>query len=97
MGHSEAEHRKVYWKIFVWLFVLTILEVGIVYIPGLSKALLIVGLVGLAIVKAALVGFFYMHLNGETVGLRWTVAIPMALPGFYALVLIADAAWRYLR
>jgi cytochrome c oxidase subunit 4 len=97
MGHSAAEHRKVYWKIFVWLFVLTVLEVGLVYVPGISKPMLVAGLVGMALVKAALVGLFYMHLNDESTGLKWTVAIPMAIPAFYAFVLIAEAAWRYLR
>jgi caa(3)-type oxidase subunit IV len=97
MGHSAAEHRKTYWKIFVWLFVLTVLEVGLVYVPGISKALLVAGLVGMAVVKAALVGWYYMHLNDESVGLKWTVAIPMGIPAFYACVLIAEASWRYLR
>ncbi|MBD90525.1 MAG: hypothetical protein CL940_09320 [Deltaproteobacteria bacterium] len=96
MGHSQADHRKTYWKIFVWLFVLTVLEVGVVYIP-MGKGTLIAILCGMAVVKAAMVGLWYMHLNDETAGLKWTVAIPMALPGFYAAVLIADAAWRYLR
>jgi caa(3)-type oxidase subunit IV len=96
MGHSQADHRKVYWKIFVWLFVLTVLEVGVVYVD-VGKGTLIALLCSLAVVKAAMVGFWYMHLNDESVGLRWTVAIPMGIPVFYALVLIADSAWRFLR
>jgi len=90
-------HRRQYWIIFVWLFVLTMLEVGVVYVPGINKALLVTALVGLALVKAALVGLFYMHLKDETKVLQWTVAIPMAFPAFYALVLVAEAAWRFLR
>ena len=90
-------HRREYWIIFVWLFVLTALEVGVVYVPGISKAMLVAALVGMAIAKAALVGWFYMHLKSETKSLRWTVAIPMAIPAFYAAVLVAEAAWRFLR
>lgn len=97
MGHSQAEHRKVYWKIFIWLFVLTVLEVGVVYVPGISKPLLVSCLVGMALVKAAMVGYFFMHLDGEAPGLRWTVVIPMFFPALYAVVLIAEGAWRYLR
>ena len=85
--------RKEYWVIFVWLFVLTALEVGIVYVP-MAKGLLISALCLMAVGKAALVGLFYMHLNHETKLLRWTVAIPMAIPAFYALVLIAEGMWR---
>lgn len=96
MGHSQADHRKVYWKIFVWLFVLTVLEVGVVYVD-VGKGTLIALLCALAVVKATMVGLWYMHLNDESVGLRWTVGIPMGIPVFYALVLIADSAWRFLR
>ena len=94
MGHAS---RRMYWVIFVWLFVLTILEVGVVYVPGISKALLVAALIGMALAKAVLVGLFYMHLQDETKTLQWTVAIPMALPALYAAVLIAEAAWRFLR
>jgi cytochrome c oxidase subunit 4 len=93
MAHS---HRREYWIIFTWLFVLTVLEVGLVYVPGISKALLISGLIMMALVKAALVGFFFMHLKSETVFLKFTVVVPMVFPALYAVVLITEAAWRYL-
>lgn len=87
-------NRKQYWKIFVALTVLTVLEVALVYIPGISRVLMGVGLCTLAIVKATLVGYFFMHLGHETKPLKLTVAIPMAVPAFYAFVLIAEAVWR---
>jgi hypothetical protein len=37
-----------------------------------------------------------MHLKHETKILRRTVAIPMSIPAFYALILIAEGAWRRL-
>jgi caa(3)-type oxidase subunit IV len=54
-----------------------------------------VGLIGLAVTKAACVGLYYMHLKHETRALRLTVALPLAAPPFYALVLIGEAAWRF--
>ena len=54
------------------------------------------GLCALALVKATLVGWFFMHLGHETKPLKLTVAIPMCVPAFYAFVLIAEAAWRLL-
>ena len=94
MGH--ASHRRTYWIIFVWLFVLTILEVGVVFVPGVAKPLLISALCLMAVGKAALVGLFYMHLNTETKLLQWTVFLPLGLMAFYAIVLIAEATWRLM-
>jgi caa(3)-type oxidase subunit IV len=88
-------NRKEYWTIFVVLFVLTILEVGVVY-AGVPRTPLFLALSGLAIVKASCVGLFFMHLKYETKILRRTVAIPMSIPAFYALILIAEGAWRRL-
>jgi caa(3)-type oxidase subunit IV len=88
-------NRKEYWTIFVVLFVLTILEVGVVY-AGVPKTPLFLALCSLAVVKAACVGLFFMHLKYETKILRRTVAIPMSIPAFYALILIAEGAWRRL-
>jgi caa(3)-type oxidase subunit IV len=87
-------NRKEYWTIFFLLFVLTVLEVGVVFVPGISVPLLISALVGLAIVKAAMVGWFFMHLNHDSAYIRNSVAIGMAIPFFYALVLVAEASWR---
>lgn len=89
-----GSHRKQYWFIFVALGVLTLLEVGVVYVPGIGKTALVTALCLMAVTKAALVGLFYMHLAHETNILKLTVAIPMAIPAFYAFVLIAEAAWR---
>jgi cytochrome c oxidase subunit IV len=47
-------------------------------------------------VKAACVALFFMHLKWETRVLRGIVVIPLALPAFYALVLITEAIWRRL-
>jgi cytochrome c oxidase subunit 4 len=99
--HGEHEHkpnRKEYWVIFAALLILTILEVGIAQ-PGLgiSKTLMRLGLVSMALAKAALVALFYMHLKHETRVLRLTVAIPLATPALYAVVLISEAAWRLIR
>jgi caa(3)-type oxidase subunit IV len=89
-------NRKEYWIIFGWLTLLTVLEVGIVYVPGIGKTPMVVGLFGMALTKASLVGLFFMHLKHETRILRLTVAIPLAVPMFYALVLVSEGVWRML-
>jgi cytochrome c oxidase subunit 4 len=101
-AHGDADHehkpnRKEYLVIFVALVVLTVLEVGLAQVPGISKPLMRLGLVGMALAKAGLVAMFYMHLKHETRVLRLTVAIPLATPALYAVILISEAAWRLIR
>ena len=90
MAHVD---RREYWQVFVWLAVLTVVEVGAVYLHLPVKWLVAV-LIGFALGKAAIVGLYYMHLNHETKWLKLTVAIPMAIPALYAVVLVGEGAWR---
>lgn len=91
-GHSVRNYLVV----FGMLCALTAAELGVVYVPGISRALLISALVLLAVAKAALVLLSYMHLSSETRALKLTVVIPLCLPALYAVVLMADAVWRHL-
>ncbi len=90
-----ASHRKQYLLIWVYLAVLTALEVGIASPSlGLDKTLVVLGLVAMALAKAGLVLFYYMHLREETVVMRYTVVLPLFFPPFYALVLMAEGYAR---
>ena len=93
-GSHHAPNYKEYFAIFVVLFVLTVLEVAVTKVPGIAHRLMAIALVGMALTKAAFVGFYYMHLKNETKGLKLTVALPLLAPALYALVLISEAAWR---
>lgn len=92
---SAANHRREYGFIFIWLTALTALEVGVVYLP-IAKALMVTGLIGLALAKATLVALFYMHLKSETQIFRRVIGYCLAIPAVYAVVLIAEAGWRML-
>jgi len=83
--------------VFAGLLVLTALELGVIRAPGVARAAVVAALVGLAVAKAALIALFFMHLRYETRILKFTVLGPLAAPAVYALVLMADAAWRLLR
>lgn len=94
---AHAEHhatRKTYVGIFLALGVLTALEIALVKTPGIGKDSMVAGLVLLAVVKATLVGLYFMHLKWETKVMKWMVGVPLATPAVYAVVLIADAMWR---
>lgn len=92
-----ATSRRSYLVVFLVLVVLTIAEVGVVYVPGIARSLLISALVLLAVGKAALVLMSFMHLGHETRGLKWSVIGSLLLPAAYAAVLMAEAQWRFLR
>jgi caa(3)-type oxidase subunit IV len=86
--------RRRYFQVFALLTVLTVLELSVVYVPGIAQALLVLTLVLLALAKAGLVLLHFMHLGQETRGLKLTVVVPFLLPAALAFVLIAEAAWR---
>jgi cytochrome c oxidase subunit IV len=90
-----AATRQKYLIIFVLLTVLTALEIGVTYL-GLEKKTLVWLLIAMAVGKAGLVAFYYMHLGTETRGLKLSVIIPFCIPAIYALILMAETAWRLL-
>lgn len=90
-GTPEATHHKAPNYYLVWLFlaILTLAEVGVAFISGMSKQVLIVVLLAMAVWKALLVALYYMHLRMEPKRL-WLVAaapLPLALI-FVAIVLL---------
>ncbi len=89
---SGAHSKKEYYVIFVLLTVLTGIEVWIA--KGTVGNTKIIGLIGLAVSKAALVAIFFMHLKSETRSLKTIVAVPLAFPFLYAVVLIAESIAR---
>ncbi len=106
---ASGHDRKLYFKVFLALLVLTIIEVAIpliahkygdgkvvtaslfgAFMPHWSST----ALYALSIVKAGLVGLFFMHLKFETKWLKLIAVLP-AIAGFYALMLCAEVFYRY--
>lgn len=85
-------HKKLYIIIFFALAILTGVELIIpeLTIPYFYHAS---SLVALAIGKAFLVAYFYMHLNEETKWLKYIAAVPCSA-FLYAAVLIAESMFR---
>jgi cytochrome c oxidase subunit 4 len=92
-----AAHRAQYVVTFVVLGVLTLVELGVVRMPGIPTIGVRIALVTLAVAKAALIALFYMHLRFETPILRLTVLVPLVTPAIYGLILIAEAGARAMR
>jgi cytochrome c oxidase subunit 4 len=91
-GHEHKSHTAEYVIVFIVLTLLTALELAI---PGLNteykyKA---ISLIGLALGKAFVVAYFYMHLKEEKTWLRIIAAVPISA-GLFALVLIIESMYR---
>lgn len=71
---ESTEHKPAPY-ILIWfvLLLLTLAEVGYAFLP-ISKTLLVWGLIIMAIMKAALVALYYMHLRFEPRRL-WILAL----------------------
>lgn len=83
--HKHPNYMGVWW----WLLGLTVLEVGALYLPRyipVSKGVVILVLVFLAITKALLVAMYFMHLKFERVALIAIVLYPLALSCAYAVL-----------
>jgi cytochrome c oxidase subunit 4 len=95
MGSGQQEyksHTKEYVIVFIVLTLLTVLELAI---PGLKTPYIYkaIGLCGLAVAKALVVAYFYMHLKEETAWLKYIAAVPISA-AFYAAALVLEGMYR---
>ena len=74
-----AHVRPNYIMIWLYLFVLTVIEVAAAFLSHIPKHWLIIILVVLAVVKALLVAMYFMHLKFEGWRLRIIFLIPLPL------------------
>ncbi len=85
-----ATHRDPnYMTIFWWLFALTIIEVGVIFM-GLPKVLLVILLISLALSKASLVAMYFMHLRFERRTMALIAVTPIFLGTLLVFILIPD-------
>ncbi len=90
-AHNEAHAEPNYLAVFGWLFVLTVIEVGVIFLP-IPKLLIAASLVILAAVKASLVAIYFMHLKFERLVIWWIAVIPVILCVFLIFMLIPELA-----
>lgn len=90
--HEHKSHTKEYVIVFFVLTFLTLLELAI---PGLNTAYhyKAIGLVALAMGKACIVAYFYMHLKEETRWMTLIACIPLSA-ALYAAALILESMYR---
>jgi len=93
MAHPPAAHRAPYMRVFVFLVVLTVLEVLLAFVLAASPAKVPM-LIALAIAKATLVAMYYMHLRFESRLLRAIAVFPLILSIVLALAPSFDVLAR---
>src|SRR5262247_1437141 len=91
---QQAHAEPNYVAIFIWLAILTAVEVIAVYLP-LTRLALAAILVALAFSKAALVALYFMHLKFERRTMLWVAATPVILCVFLMLMLIPDGIMKH--
>lgn len=82
---EEPNYMNIFWA----LSVLTVVEVGVVYLP-ISKLMIGFLLVSLACTKAALVALYFMHLKFEKSMLGIIALTPMVICVFLIFMLLPD-------
>ena len=88
---TAAHKHPNYMAIFWWLAILTVIELGVVFMP-LTKVTIAILLCALAVAKAALVAAYFMHLRFETKTLTWIAVTPVVIAILLIFVLIPDSS-----
>ena len=79
---NESHARPNYFGVFIGLGVLTLLEVGVTFLPIPQVPIL----VAMMIAKVALVAMYYMHLKYDS---KWFTVIILTPAPFVALIVVA--------
>jgi caa(3)-type oxidase subunit IV len=86
---------RTYWMTWALLLVLTVL---MLWADGASRSIprtaFVVAMLGAMLIKAALVGWNFMHLHAEHTGIVVTVVVGLFVTGTILFVLIAPDAAR---
>ncbi len=90
---GDTEHAggyRIYVVTWFWLLIITVLEIGIVLVH-VPKLLLALSLVTLALMKAALIVAYFMHLKYERLNFIYAIVTPLFLGVILFFALVPDA------
>ena len=92
MADAQAHARPNYWAIWAYLLILTVVELGVAFLPW-SKEVQIIILLGLAVWKAILVALFFMHLKWEGNRMRIFAIAPLPLTVIIVVAVLTEYVW----
>jgi cytochrome c oxidase subunit IV len=90
---THKSHVKEYWIIFFVLALLTAIEIYIPTLKNIEYFYRATSLCLLAVGKAFIVAFYYMHLKDESKWMKFVAAIPICAV-IYAAVVILESVYR---
>jgi len=88
--HGRAHQHPNYLMIFWILATLTVLEIGVIFMP-IPKMTINVLLGAMALAKAALVASYFMHLRFEARTLGVIAVTPLAIATLLIFVILPDS------
>jgi cytochrome c oxidase subunit 4 len=88
--HHETATVSTFSKVWIWLLVLTAVEVFLAY-KQVGLLLMLVILVGLSVIKAALIIAYFMHLKFERFSLFLTLFPMLIFCILLMLIFLGDA------
>ncbi len=90
-GEAGHEHKAPnYYLIWLYLFILTMAEVGVAFISALPKSVIVIALLVMAVWKALLVALYYMHLRFEPKRLRIVAIAPLPAVAIMILAIMME-------
>jgi cytochrome c oxidase subunit IV len=93
--HYDPKNKKVIWRTFWILLVITIFEVGIAF-TAISKEVLMMVFIVLTIVKAYFIVAFFMHLKHEKNTFGYAIILPFVLIIYLIAMCIAEGTYIHL-
>jgi cytochrome c oxidase subunit 4 len=89
MATTEHKHPN-YIAVFVWLAVLTVVEVLVAMVSHIPRHILVLALLILAVWKALLVALYFMHLKFEPKRLLYVVLAPLPLAVILVVIVLQE-------
>lgn len=90
---TAAHKHPNYIAIWIYLAVLTAVEIGVAFLAHMPKVVLMIALVFLALWKALLVALYFMHLRFEPKRLWVMTIVPLPLALILVLAVITEYIW----
>jgi cytochrome c oxidase subunit IV len=92
-AHPATHKQPNYLLIWLYLFLLTVAELGLAFELPISRNMKLILLLFLAVWKALLVALFFMHLKFERWNLRILAIVPLPLAAILILAVITEHIW----
>jgi caa(3)-type oxidase subunit IV len=90
---KDARHGPSHLLVWAWLVALLVVGMAVFALP-MGKTAATTLILGIAVVKAVLVGRHYMHLRAQPPMLYLIVGVPVVLAVAFAITLLPDIALR---